>query len=229
MTERVDYRSPVSPQNNIPNATVPALAAAVVQNRVTTNPTPRKGGDAGSEDHPLPLGWEVTVIWICSSHFDSLQILDNACCLSSPRFRGRGCRPGNGRCLWTVRWYRVLRGQRLRFRIHLHNTQVLCPMLPRRSNNPPIRSVLNLIPGRHRQFEAAKNAYGVFAFQGDTLVWSAADIARPNLAAWLVCEGREVFVNTGAFLYDTPAGCFDHTIHSYGVVALVIDGGRARI
>ncbi|KAK3339917.1 hypothetical protein B0T25DRAFT_574794 [Lasiosphaeria hispida] len=97
------------------------------------------------------------------------------------------------------------------------------------NNNPPIRSVLNLIPGRHRQFEAAKNAYGVFAFQGDTLVWSAADIARPNLAAWLVCEGREVFVNTGAFLYDTPAGCFDHTIHSYGVVALVIDGGRARI
>ncbi|KAK0704313.1 hypothetical protein B0H67DRAFT_673130 [Lasiosphaeris hirsuta] len=66
------------------------------------------------------------------------------------------------------------------------------------------------------KFVATKNAYGTFAFQGDTLIWSVADIARPNLAAWLVCEGEEVFVNTGAFLYDTPAGCFDHTIHSYG-------------
>ncbi|KAK0752871.1 hypothetical protein B0T18DRAFT_356630 [Schizothecium vesticola] len=65
-------------------------------------------------------------------------------------------------------------------------------------------------------FAADKNAYGDFAFQGDTLVWSVAGMQRPNSAAWLVCEGGEVFVNTGAFLYQTPEGCFDHTIHSYG-------------
>ncbi|KAK4227816.1 hypothetical protein QBC38DRAFT_184042 [Podospora fimiseda] len=66
-------------------------------------------------------------------------------------------------------------------------------------------------------FETTPNTYGTFGFQGDTLVWSVEDIKRPNTAAWLVCgEGKELFVNTGAFLYDTPAGCFDHTIHSYG-------------
>lgn len=61
-------------------------------------------------------------------------------------------------------------------------------------------------------FAADKNAYGDFAFQGDTLVWSVAGMQRPNTAAWLVCEGGAVFVNTGAFLYQTPEGCFDHTV-----------------
>ncbi|KAK3994179.1 hypothetical protein QBC44DRAFT_392531 [Cladorrhinum sp. PSN332] len=66
-------------------------------------------------------------------------------------------------------------------------------------------------------FEATPNTFGSFGFQGDTLVWSVAGINRPNNAAWLVCgDEKELFVNTGAFLYDTPAGCFDHTIHSYG-------------
>ncbi|GKT54344.1 carbohydrate-binding module family 1 protein [Colletotrichum tofieldiae] len=65
-------------------------------------------------------------------------------------------------------------------------------------------------------FSAGKNTYGTFAFQGDTLTWSTPDINRPNLAAWLVCENQEVFINTGAYLYQTPAGCFDQTIHSYG-------------
>ncbi|KAK1751346.1 hypothetical protein QBC47DRAFT_434299 [Echria macrotheca] len=65
-------------------------------------------------------------------------------------------------------------------------------------------------------FDATPNDYGAFAFQGDTLIWTVADITRPNAAAWLVCEGDMLFVNTGAFLYNTPAGCFDHTIHSYG-------------
>ncbi|KAK0703925.1 hypothetical protein B0T26DRAFT_757421 [Lasiosphaeria miniovina] len=64
---------------------------------------------------------------------------------------------------------------------------------------------------------AVTNPYGVFAFQGDTLTWSAPDLARPNVAAWLVCgDAKELFVNTGAYLYNTPAGCADQTIHSYG-------------
>lgn len=65
-------------------------------------------------------------------------------------------------------------------------------------------------------FSTTKNAYGTFKFQGDTLTWSVADIKRPNEAAWLVCTGQEVFINTGAYLYQTPAGCADQTIHSYG-------------
>ncbi|KAK4187124.1 hypothetical protein QBC35DRAFT_435577 [Podospora australis] len=66
-------------------------------------------------------------------------------------------------------------------------------------------------------FETTPNTYGTFGWQGDTLIWTTPDITRPNSAAWLVCgDGKELFVNTGAFLWDTPAGCFDHTIHSYG-------------
>lgn len=71
-------------------------------------------------------------------------------------------------------------------------------------------------------FAADKNAYGDFAFQGDTLVWSVAGMQRPNTAAWLVCEGGQVFVNTGAFLYQTPEGCFDHTVSFF--VPLCCDG-----
>ncbi|KAK4173747.1 hypothetical protein QBC36DRAFT_219953 [Triangularia setosa] len=65
-------------------------------------------------------------------------------------------------------------------------------------------------------FDTTPNAYGTFGWQGDTLIWTVSDINRPNSAAWLVCgDNKEVFINTGAFLWDTPAGCFDHTIHSY--------------
>ncbi|KAK1705198.1 hypothetical protein BDP67DRAFT_416639, partial [Colletotrichum lupini] len=61
-------------------------------------------------------------------------------------------------------------------------------------------------------FSASKGTYGTFAFQGDTLTWSTPDISRPNVAAWLVCENQEVFINTGAYLYQTPVGCFDQTV-----------------
>lgn len=64
-------------------------------------------------------------------------------------------------------------------------------------------------------FSTTKNAYGTFKFQGDTLTWSVADIKRPNEAAWLVCTGQEVFINTGAYLYQTPAGCADQTVSIY--------------
>ncbi|KAL1867825.1 hypothetical protein VTK73DRAFT_3967 [Phialemonium thermophilum] len=65
-------------------------------------------------------------------------------------------------------------------------------------------------------FNQTKNAYGTFAFQGDTVTWTVADINRPNTAAWLVCEDQELYINTGAYLYQTPPGCVDETIHSYG-------------
>ncbi|KAI0450562.1 carbohydrate-binding module family 1 protein [Xylaria acuta] len=66
-------------------------------------------------------------------------------------------------------------------------------------------------------FDTTKNPYGVFAFQGDTLTWTVADITRPNPAAWLVCgNDGQLYINTGAYAYDTPSGCADQTIHSYG-------------
>jgi hypothetical protein len=62
-------------------------------------------------------------------------------------------------------------------------------------------------------FGAEKNTYGTFAFQGDTVTWSVADIKRPNTAAWLVCgSGGQLYINTGAYAYDTPAGCADETV-----------------
>ncbi|KAI1193468.1 carbohydrate-binding module family 1 protein [Nemania serpens] len=66
-------------------------------------------------------------------------------------------------------------------------------------------------------FDTTKNPYGAFAFQGDTLTWTVADISRPNAAAWLVCgNSGQLYINTGAYAYNTPSGCADQTIHSYG-------------
>ncbi|KAI0430126.1 carbohydrate-binding module family 1 protein [Xylaria sp. FL1042] len=66
-------------------------------------------------------------------------------------------------------------------------------------------------------FDTTENPYGAFAFQGDTLTWTVEDISRPNSAAWLVCgDGGQLYINTGAYAYDTPSGCADETIHSYG-------------
>ncbi|KAH7303278.1 hypothetical protein B0I35DRAFT_485281 [Stachybotrys elegans] len=64
---------------------------------------------------------------------------------------------------------------------------------------------------------STENTYGTFGFQGDTLIWSTPELQRPNNAAWLVCDGDEklVYVNTGAYGYETPAGCADQTIHGY--------------
>ncbi|KFA69883.1 hypothetical protein S40285_09265 [Stachybotrys chlorohalonatus IBT 40285] len=65
-------------------------------------------------------------------------------------------------------------------------------------------------------FERTPNTHGTFIFQGDTVTWRTSDISRPNEAAWLVCEGQRLYINTGAYGYQTPAGCADQTIHSYG-------------
>lgn len=61
-------------------------------------------------------------------------------------------------------------------------------------------------------FNATKNPFGTFGWQGDTLTWSVPSINWPNVAAWLVCENQELFVNTGAYGYETPAGCADQTV-----------------
>ncbi|KAI7774460.1 hypothetical protein LA080_008326 [Diaporthe eres] len=64
-------------------------------------------------------------------------------------------------------------------------------------------------------FNATKNSFGTFAFQGDAVTWSAPGLQRQNLAAWLVCQNQALFINTGAYAYQTPAGCADQTIHYY--------------
>jgi hypothetical protein len=61
-------------------------------------------------------------------------------------------------------------------------------------------------------FETGKNTFGTFAFQGDAVTWSVSQITRPNTAAWFVCEDQELFINTGAYGYQTPAGCADQTV-----------------
>jgi hypothetical protein len=37
--------------------------------------------------------------------------------------------------------------------------------------------------------------------------------------AWLICPdatgNADVYVNLGAYDYNTPSGCFDQTIHAY--------------
>ncbi|KAL7627755.1 hypothetical protein AAE478_001950 [Parahypoxylon ruwenzoriense] len=64
-------------------------------------------------------------------------------------------------------------------------------------------------------FNTTENEFGTFAFQGDALTWSTPEINRQNLAAWLVCKDQALFINTGAYGYQTPSGCSDQTIHYY--------------
>ncbi|KAF9260680.1 hypothetical protein L218DRAFT_567803 [Marasmius fiardii PR-910] len=60
---------------------------------------------------------------------------------------------------------------------------------------------------------------GAFDFSGDTLEWSNPTISRPQNNAWLVCPdtdgNRDLYINLGAYAYQTPAGCADQTIHAY--------------
>lgn len=64
-------------------------------------------------------------------------------------------------------------------------------------------------------FNGTASTYGSFAFSGDTVTWTDPHVARPNTAAFYVCPstaaggGNDLFVNTGAYLYDTPSGCYD--------------------
>ncbi|KAI3392260.1 hypothetical protein diail_5948 [Diaporthe ilicicola] len=64
-------------------------------------------------------------------------------------------------------------------------------------------------------FETTENTYGSFAFSGDTVTWADPDVARPNTAAFYVCPGTSaggvnaLYINTGAYLYQTPSGCYD--------------------
>ncbi|KAH9474646.1 Endo-1,4-beta-xylanase C [Psilocybe cubensis] len=60
---------------------------------------------------------------------------------------------------------------------------------------------------------------GTFVFSGDTVEWSNPSITRPQNNAWLVCPdaagNKDLYVNLGAYSYQTPAGCADETIHAY--------------
>lgn len=60
---------------------------------------------------------------------------------------------------------------------------------------------------------------GTFAFSGDALQWTIANITRPNNSAWLACPDGTgavpLFVNLGPYAYNTPADCSDETIHFY--------------
>ncbi|KAF2497996.1 hypothetical protein BU16DRAFT_525568 [Lophium mytilinum] len=64
-------------------------------------------------------------------------------------------------------------------------------------------------------FSTEKNTYGTFGWSGDGLTWQVAGIDRPNLIAWYVCESQHLYINLGAYLYNTPSGCADETIHYY--------------
>ncbi|KAF2658453.1 carbohydrate-binding module family 1 protein [Lophiostoma macrostomum CBS 122681] len=64
-------------------------------------------------------------------------------------------------------------------------------------------------------WSATKNTYGTFGWQGDGLTWSEPSIQRPNAIAWYVCSGQTVYINIGNYLYGTPSGCADETIHYY--------------
>ena len=61
-------------------------------------------------------------------------------------------------------------------------------------------------------FNSTKNPFGTFAWSGDTLTWSVPSVKRQNVGAWLVCAKQALFINTGAYAYQTPSGCSDQTV-----------------
>lgn len=85
------------------------------------------------------------------------------------------------------------------------------------------------------KFASTPNTYGTFAWSGDALTWTVSGITRPNNAAWLACTdaavGPDLYINLGThsfhpvmdqnadhplsgnYMYQTPAGCADQTIH----------------
>lgn len=63
-------------------------------------------------------------------------------------------------------------------------------------------------------FNTTENTYGTFAFSGDAVQWSIPSIDRPNLSACLVCADQQLFINLGAYDYNTPPGCADETVSS---------------
>lgn len=78
-------------------------------------------------------------------------------------------------------------------------------------------------------FEATANTYGNFSFSGDTVTWVDPDVARGNTAAFYVCPSNSssssaggavaenaLFVNTGAYDYETPSGCYDVDVSFWG-------------
>lgn len=64
-------------------------------------------------------------------------------------------------------------------------------------------------------FNTTENTYGTFVFSGDTVTWVDPDISNRNAGAFYVCPANSttgensLFVNTGAYAYDTPDGCYD--------------------
>ncbi|CAN9365312.1 unnamed protein product [Alternaria alternata] len=64
-------------------------------------------------------------------------------------------------------------------------------------------------------FSESKNTYGTFAWGGDDLQWSVSGVNRPNKSAWYVCTGQKLYINLGNYLYQTPSGCADQTVHYY--------------
>ncbi|PSR76167.1 hypothetical protein BD289DRAFT_378870, partial [Coniella lustricola] len=76
-------------------------------------------------------------------------------------------------------------------------------------------------------FNTTANPYGTFAFSGDTVDWVDPDVNRGNLGAFYVCPNattgeNDLFINTGAYDYLTPTGCFDVDIHSYGAATATV-------
>ncbi|KAK4095760.1 hypothetical protein N658DRAFT_490458 [Parathielavia hyrcaniae] len=178
-------------------------ASPITTTRTSTSTTTTTSGNAGATPTTLEPGW----YWIravASPYYCSyLQAAPTPTPVPAP------ATPGPNALISSpsrAGQFNIISGQ-----LVWHRFGGLPPMYMHVEN--PIDRTLRKL---RTWFAASPNTHGTFGFQGDTLTWSVADISRPNSAAWLVCAGGELFVNTGPFLYQTLAGCFDYTIHSYG-------------
>ena len=74
-------------------------------------------------------------------------------------------------------------------------------------------------------FSGTKNSYGTFAWSGDALTWTNPNVKRQNNAAWLACTGQQLFINLGAYGYQTPSGCADQTVYRSPFLTALSESG----
>ncbi|KAK7029420.1 hypothetical protein VNI00_014674 [Paramarasmius palmivorus] len=104
--------------------------------------------------------------------------------------------------------------------------QITSGQLIQNANGTPLYAVVEPLTDTSASAKKLKVSWsttpatdGTFVFSGDTVEWSSPNVKRSQNNAWLVCPdadgNRLLYVNLGAYGYQTPSGCADQTIHAY--------------
>lgn len=165
---------------------------------VLANPLPQTGSDGGMVSVPTPTTLQSGALWIRA--------------VTSPNYhKYLQTNPAN------VPGVAILDSHTTAGQFNVEDGQLV-----NKASNPPLYMWVEEPADKANPprtlatwFNTTKNPFGTFGWQGDTLIWQVPSVQRQNVAAWLVCANQALFVNTGAYAWQTPSGCADQTIHYY--------------